>query len=161
VTVDAPLEAIPIFVRGGAIIPMQQVMEFDRQAPIDPLTLEIYPQGSSSREYYEDDGVSLDYQRGVYLHERITAVDNDAALTIKSTELTGKYAPPSRSMLLKVHAQAGPAQAVKLNGQELESVISVTALAQASSGTAFDSEHKVLYVKFADANAPFEVQIIK
>ena len=81
-TVDAALEAIPMFVRGGAIIPTQQVMEFDHQAPIDPLTLEIYPQGSSSREYYEDDGVSLDYQRGVYLHERITAVDNDAALTI-------------------------------------------------------------------------------
>ena len=45
ITVDAPLDAIPMFVRGGAIIPTQQVMEFDNQAPLDPLTFEIYPQG--------------------------------------------------------------------------------------------------------------------
>jgi alpha-glucosidase len=160
-TVDAPLDATPMFVRGGAIVPMQQVIEFDNQVPIDPLTFEIYPEGASSREYYEDDGISLDYQRGVYLHERITAVDNDNSLTIKTADLSGKYMPPSRSLLLKVHAQSGPAKAVKLNGQELESVTSATALEKAASGAAFDSEHKVLYIKFADANAPFEVQIDK
>jgi alpha-glucosidase len=160
-TVDAPLEAIPLFVRGGAIIPMQQVIEFDNQSPIDPLTFEIYPEGTSSREYYEDDGISLDYQRGVYLHERITAVDNDKSLTIKSTDLTGKYTPPARSLLLKVHAQAGPAKEIKLNGQELGSAASVDALAKASSGAAFDSSDKVLYIKFADVNAPFEVEIDK
>ncbi len=160
-TVDAPLDAIPIFVRGGAILPMQQVVEFFNQAPTNPLTFEIYPEGSSSREYYEDDGISLDYQRGVYLHERITAMDNDKSLIIKATDLSGKYTPPPRSVLLKVHTQAGPAKAVKLNGQELESVTSPAALKKASSGAAFDSENRVLYIKFADANAPFEVQIEK
>jgi len=160
-TVDAPLDAIPIFVRGGAIIPMQQVVEFDHQAPIDPLTFEIYPEGESSREYYEDDGVSLDYQRGVYLHERITAADNNNGITIKTTDLSGEYVPPARSLLLKVHAQPVPAKIVRLNGQELETVTSATALEKASSSAAFDSEHKVLYVKFAYANAPFEVQIDK
>jgi alpha-glucosidase len=160
-TVDTPLDTIPIFVRGGAIIPMQQVVQFSHEAPINPLTFEIYPEGSSSREYYEDDGVSLDYQRGVYLHERITAEDNDKNLIIKATDLSGKYTPPARSLLLKVHAQAVPAKAVKLNGQELDSVNGTAALEKANSGAAYDSESRVLYIKFADANAPFEVQIDK
>jgi alpha-glucosidase len=160
-TVEAPLEAIPMFVRGGAIIPTQQVIEFDNQAPIDPLTFEIYPEGISSGEYYEDDGISLDYQRGVYLRERITAVENDKGLTIKATDLSGKYTPPARSLLLKVHAQAGPAQTIKLNGQRLESVASVNELAKATSGEVYDSANKVLYIKFKDANAPFEAEIDK
>jgi len=161
ITADAPLDAIPMFVRGGAIIPMQQVMEFDNQAPLDPLTFEIYPEGSSSHEYYEDDGISLDYQRGVYLYERITAMDKDDSLTIKSTDISGSYTPSPRSLLLKVHAQAGLAKAVKLNGQVLAAVSSIAALEKAASGAAFDGEHRVLYVKFTDAHAPFEVQIEK
>jgi alpha-glucosidase (family GH31 glycosyl hydrolase) len=160
-TVDAPLDAIPMFVRGGAIIPTQQVIEFDNQAPIDPLTFEIYPEGTSSRDYYEDDGISLDYQRGVYLHERITVVDDDKSVTIKATDLSGKYTPAARSLLLKVHAQTGAPKTIKLNGRELESVASVDALAKATTGEVYDSANKVLYVKFKDANAPFEVQIDK
>ena len=48
-----------------------------------------------------------------------------------------------------------------MNGQELGSAASVDALAKASSGAAFDSSDKVLYIKFADVNAPFEVEIDK
>jgi alpha-glucosidase len=161
ITVDAPLDAIPMFVRAGAIIPTQQVIEFDSQAPVDPLTFEVYPQGISSREYYEDDGVSLDYQHGAYLHERLTVVDNDQGTIIKATDLSGKFTPPARSLLLKVHGQTGAPKSIKLNGQELESVASVDALAQAATGEVFDSANNVLYVKFKDANAPFAVEIAK
>ena len=150
-----------MFARGGAIIPTQQVIEFDGQAPIDPLTFEVYPGGTSFREYYEDDGISLDYQRGVYLHERITVVDDDKSVTIKATDLSGKYAPAARSLLLKVHAQTGAPKAVTLNGQELETVSSFGALAKATSGEAYDSASNVLYVKFRDTNALFAVEISK
>jgi hypothetical protein len=135
------------------------VIEFDNQAPIDPLTFEIYPEGISSREYYEDDGISLDYERGAYLHERITVVDNDKGIVIKATDLSGKYTPAARSLLLKVHTQTGAPKAIKLNGQELESVASADALAKAAAGELYDSASKVVYIKFKDANAPFEVQI--
>ncbi len=160
-TVDAPLDAIPMFVRGGAIIPTQQVIEFDNQASIDPLTFEIYPEGVSSREYYEDDGISLDYQHGAYLHERITVVDSENSLTIKATDLEGKYTPPARSLLLRIHAQTGEAKAIRLNGQRLDAVANAVALAKAGSGVAFDSANNVLYIKFKDTNAPFEVEIEK
>jgi alpha-glucosidase len=159
ISVDAPLDAIPMFVRGGAIIPTQQVIQFDQQAPIDPLTFEIYPQGTSSREYYEDDGVSMDYQRGVFLDETITATDAGNSLTIRTAGLRGTYTPPARSLVLKVHGQEHHAAAVKLNGQLLDSVASVDALVKAASGVAYDDAQQVLYIKFKDANAPFGVEI--
>jgi alpha-glucosidase (family GH31 glycosyl hydrolase) len=42
VTVEAPLDRIPVFVKAGSIIPTQQVLQYSDQAPIDPLTLSIY-----------------------------------------------------------------------------------------------------------------------
>ena len=69
----APMERIPLFVRGGAIVPSQQDMQYTDQAPIDPLTFDVYPDGTSSRQYYEDDGISFDYQHGVSLRQRLTA----------------------------------------------------------------------------------------
>jgi len=47
IKVAAPMERIPLFVRGGAIVPSQQDVQYTDQAPIDPLTLDIYPDGTS------------------------------------------------------------------------------------------------------------------
>ncbi len=89
ITVDAPIDVLPMFARGGAIIPTQQVIQFDNQAPIDPLTFEVYPGGSLSREYYEDDGNSLDYQHGVYFHEHLVTLDTAGRFVLKAPEVTG------------------------------------------------------------------------
>jgi hypothetical protein len=103
----------------------------------------------------------LDYQHGAYLHESITVVDSDQGTIIKATDLSGKFTPPARSLLVKVHAQTGAPKAIKLNGQELETVSSVDALVKAAAGEVYDSANKVLYVKFKDTNAPFAVEIGK
>jgi alpha-glucosidase len=159
--VPAPLGRIPVFVRAGAILPMQQVVQYTGQAPINPLTLEIYPEGSSSREYYEDDGSSLDYQRGVFLLEKFSAAESEGLVTITSANRKGSYVPPARSLLLKLHAQQTPPKAVKLNGQELAMASSLAALGKAVTGAAFDGAARTVHVKFPDPNAPFEVQIAR
>lgn len=161
IDVPAPLGVIPLFVRGGAILPLQQVVEFTGQAPIDPLIFEIYPEGSTSREYYEDDGISMDYQRGAYLRERVSVGTGDGLMTIKVTDREGSYIPPARSLLLKVHAQQCSPKAVKLNSQELKPVSTPAALDAVTSGTAFDGEARIVYIRFPDPNAPFEVQMVK
>ena len=59
-TVDGfatPLETLPLFVRAGAIIPMWPEGTNISQAP-EKLVLDIYPEGHSSFELYEDDGVT-------------------------------------------------------------------------------------------------------
>lgn len=160
IVAPAPLGRVPLFVRGGAILPTQQVVEFSGQAPIDPLTFEIYPEGTSSREYYEDDGISLNYQRGVYLHEDIVAASGSKVTTIKAGDREGSYLPPPRSIQLKLHAQQIAPSEVKLNGRELARVDDTAALETVASGTTFDGETRIVYVKFPDPNAPYDVQIL-
>ena len=57
ISVKAPLDTIPIFIRSGAIIPTQPVLNYIRERMVD-VTLEIYP-GNGSFTLYEDDGITI------------------------------------------------------------------------------------------------------
>lgn len=61
----APVERMPMYVKAGAIIPMQPVMQYVDEQSIDELLLKIYP-GQGEFTLYEDDGRSLDYQSGQF-----------------------------------------------------------------------------------------------
>ncbi len=55
---DVPLDILPLYVRGGAIIPKMQRAWRIPEDRIDPLVVEVWPHGSSSYRLYEDDGVT-------------------------------------------------------------------------------------------------------
>jgi alpha-glucosidase len=61
VLADAPLDGeIPVYARGGAIIPFGPVQQWTDECRLDPLTLDVYPD-IHDRAYgvlYEDDGIS-------------------------------------------------------------------------------------------------------
>ncbi|NDJ62381.1 MAG: alpha-xylosidase [Chloroflexi bacterium] len=46
--VTAPLEVLPMYIRGGAILPMAPDMDYIGQRAWDPLTLDIYPDAESA-----------------------------------------------------------------------------------------------------------------
>ena len=43
------------------------------QHPVDVITLDVYPSGISSYEMYEDDGISMDYQKDWFIDPLLTA----------------------------------------------------------------------------------------
>jgi alpha-glucosidase len=68
INVDAPLDVVPMFVRGGAMIPVGPSMNYIGEKPTDPITVNIYPDdgGSASGTLYEDDGLSPAYKNGAF-----------------------------------------------------------------------------------------------
>ena len=64
ITVHASLDTLPLFVRGGAIVPM--IPPTINDVPIiriptgllDPLILDVYPHGETSYRLYEDEGIT-------------------------------------------------------------------------------------------------------
>jgi alpha-D-xyloside xylohydrolase len=48
ISVHAPLDTLPLFVREGAIIPMGPDMQYVGERPLDPLTLDVYPAGEAA-----------------------------------------------------------------------------------------------------------------
>jgi alpha-D-xyloside xylohydrolase len=60
ITVDAPLDMLPLFVREGAIIPMGPEMQYVGEKPLDPLTLDIYPAGEGAFTIVDEPDASIE-----------------------------------------------------------------------------------------------------
>ena len=66
VTVDAPIDKMPLMVRAGSIIPMGPFIQYSTEKPADPIELRIYPGADGSFTLYEDENDNYDYEKGVY-----------------------------------------------------------------------------------------------
>jgi alpha-glucosidase len=171
VHVKAPLDRIPVFVRGGAIIPTRQVVQYTGEAPINPLTFEIYPDwegeldapalsgAASSREYYEDDGISFDFEHGASLRQKITVTPSRDGIDINITAREGSYAPPARALVFKVHAEREMPESVTAGGQALARTSSMEALDGAGSGWTYDLGANLVAVKIPDSGAGASIHI--
>ncbi len=96
---EAPLETVPMFVRGGAIIPMGPEMKYVGEKPVDPITFAIYPdeKGSASTSLYEDDGLTPDYQRGVSRRTTVDVKRAAAGYTASVEVANAQYNPGPRN----------------------------------------------------------------
>ena len=73
VTVDAPLDNLPVFVKSSGIIPMQSDIQFTDQKPSNILNIHIYKGDKvNSFIYYEDDGSTFQYEDGQFYKRTIT-----------------------------------------------------------------------------------------
>jgi len=73
----ADLTVCPVFIKAGAVIPMYPEMLYDTQYPKDPITYDVYPNGYSSFELYEDDGVTREHKDGAFAK---TLIESDGSL---------------------------------------------------------------------------------
>ena len=102
--IEAPLETVPMFVRGGAIIPHGPEMRFTGEKPMSPLSFAIYPdeKGAASTTLYEDDGSSPDYSRGVFRRTTINVARARRGYVINIGQPVGSYQPARRSFEFQI-----------------------------------------------------------
>ncbi len=65
-TVDAPYERMPLYVREGAIVPYGPDMQYSDEKPASELTLYVYTGKDGAFTLYEDEGVNYNYEKGKY-----------------------------------------------------------------------------------------------
>ena len=99
ITVEAPLDRLPLFVRAGAIVPLGPVLQHTAERPLDDVTLLIHPDGASRFELYEDDGRTNAYRRGHYALTTFECATGPGAVTVRIGEalaetLRGAGRPP-------------------------------------------------------------------
>jgi alpha-glucosidase len=82
ILVEAPLEKLPLFVRGGAVIPREEPRLSTEDPRMGPLYIDIYPDegGSAEGELYEDAGEGWEYVDGAFTVVRFRYADG--SLTI-------------------------------------------------------------------------------
>jgi alpha-glucosidase len=117
------IDQIPIYLRAGAIVPMQPAMLHTGEKPADPLIVNVWPLmpgTSSSYSVYEDSGVSVEYQRGVFARTPIRAGQTGDTLRVEIGPIEGSYPGmlKTRSYELRLPADWPPA-AVTVDGKSV------------------------------------------
>ena len=94
-----PIHKLPVFIKAGAIIPMQRAVQHTGNAP-DELILHVYYGGNGNTfTYYEDDGQSYDYQSGKFL-KRVIEYKPDG-ITLGTAE--GNFRTTIKTIKLVLH----------------------------------------------------------
>ena len=121
ITVDAPLERLPLLVRAGAILPLGPVVQHTGERPLDEIALRIFPperpDTASRFELYEDDGRSLGYRQGRYALTTFECAPGPEGVTVRIGESTGdrSVVPAGRRYRLELASGARPS-AVMVDG---------------------------------------------
>ncbi|HOV69241.1 MAG TPA: glycoside hydrolase family 31 protein, partial [Clostridia bacterium] len=104
------ISKIPLFIRKGAIIPMQEDCSWmEHGKTLDPLCLDIYPDKSGGFVLYEDDGTTLEYQQGKFTLTELKYTFENNKLTLHIGPSIGEYVgkPSERKVIAVVHSVAG------------------------------------------------------
>ena len=81
-TVDAPYERIPVFVRAGSILPIGPQMQWSDEKPADLIHILVYEGADGLFTLYEDEGTNYNYEKGKYATITFTYDDTHRQLTI-------------------------------------------------------------------------------
>jgi alpha-D-xyloside xylohydrolase len=82
VTVEAPLDKIPLFVKAGSILPIGPAVQYADEKKCDALDLCIYPGADGSFTLYEDEGDGYGYEQGLRSTIRFSWNERDKTLTL-------------------------------------------------------------------------------
>lgn len=80
-----------LFVRGGAIIPTDAPRQHTNPGDTENIILELYPHGVSYYDFYEDDGMTLEYEDGRRSVTRISMAEGDGRCDIGIGEREGDF----------------------------------------------------------------------
>jgi alpha-glucosidase (family GH31 glycosyl hydrolase) len=117
-TAHYAVDATPVFVREGSLVPEQPASAYSDAKPLDALILHVFGSGSGSFELYEDDGISLAYAQGAHaLTEIRYATGDDGLHRIDIDPVQGRFTGQvsARAYELRLHAIRRPSE-VRLNG---------------------------------------------
>jgi alpha-D-xyloside xylohydrolase len=89
ISVPAPYDQIPVFVRAGSIIPYGPEMQYVAEKPSDPITLYIYAGADGQFTLYEDQGTTFAYEKGAF--SQIPLQWNDKTSTLLIGRQTGAF----------------------------------------------------------------------
>jgi alpha-glucosidase len=108
ITVPAGLDVIPLFVKGGAFVFRQPVVQSTGEMPGNAMHVLIAPATKSDAILYEDDGLSLNYAHGAYSARHFHQTRGQEIIDVEIDPATGAYRPHPRELQLELWNEHAP-----------------------------------------------------
>lgn len=148
-TIEAPvaLETIPMFIREGAVIPMasNQLMSMERDHA-SGLHIILAPGVERTYTLYDDDGVTNDYQKGVFRKTSIRMSGADVVKVDFSAE--GGYTDFVEDVTVEMIRKDRSPFWAALGGEKLEHFLNRRKFEAADSGWYYSQTKKAVLVKY-------------
>jgi alpha-glucosidase len=125
--VTPTLDKLPVYVRGGSILPIAPLTQSTAEVPNGPLTLRVFPLASAPNsseacagEVYTDDGHSFDFRNGAFARIRFTClVAASGALTVEIAKQEGNWRPWWHAYRVEVEDWTPKAKRATVNGKNV------------------------------------------
>jgi len=122
ITAHPRLEELPLYVRAGAIVPTQPVVQYTGEKPNGPLELRVYlPNSLSSNDcrgtLYQDDGHTFAYQKGEILRVNYSCQVSQGGVTVTSSVEKNGYQPWWNSVEVTLYGAAVAPKEVLIGDQ--------------------------------------------
>ena len=119
VWIETPLDRIPLYVRGGAVLPLGPVRQHSGE-PVERLELHVYPApGEHTSRLFEDAGDGHGWEHGDAWDGRLTLRDDGATLAL-AVDVEGSYAPEWSGWDVVVHGLNAAPAAVETDSGAVE-----------------------------------------
>ena len=164
VEMDVDESSMPLFLRSGAIVPVaeNEILNLTNDKVTD-LTLIMAPAEDGNFVLYEDDGCSLDYEKGDFKATAIsmftTNRGTDAEHTTVSFVSMGDYESPVEVMRLDVlHPEKAPFH-VYVDGKEIPHFLYRGDYEEAECGWYYSQTKKSVEITYPNRKEDYEVEI--
>ena len=146
ITLQPALDEMPIYVRAGAILPMQALVQSTSETPSGPLQLQVYPGEDCHSSLYLDDGHTFGYQRGEFLRVNYSCQGSAGSVTVRAKTDKGAFRPWWNSAQVTVFGAAREPQQVRVGNQAIQ-------------GARYDDATHSVTLTIPEANKDWTIQI--
>jgi alpha-glucosidase len=109
------LGSIPLFARGGSFIFRQPVIQHTGEMPGQPLIVEVYAADRAESSFYEDDGLSFDYEKGERIVRTFAQERAGARVQVTVSAPDSAWRPKERMLRFVIQVASTPSR-VTVNG---------------------------------------------
>jgi len=145
--VHPKLDTMPVYVRGGSVLPMQPLVQNTDETPAGPLELRVYPGSDCKGTIYLDDGHTLAYQQGQFLRQNFTCNADAKSVRLKFHAREGSYTPWWKFVEVVVYDWPSARAEAKVSGSTYP------------LKTTYDPRQHALHVTLADQTGEAELSI--
>ena len=153
------MDSIPLFIREGGIIPMaiNQLMNMERDQATD-LKIIVAP-GTQPSHYtlYNDDGVTNDYEQGVFHKTKIVVTPGEK--TTVSFAVEGSYPDCVQHMTVEMIAKEKSPYWVTLGDKPLEHFLNRKKFEKTQEGWYYSQSKKAAIIKYPNPKGAYTITV--
>lgn len=116
VVVDAPLDRLPMFYRGGALIPRRETQQHTGEEPLTELLLDVVPGDSASYTLYLDAGEGHAFENGGYDEITFRIRADGLSWVLETSSSSGAWSSAIASIRVRLFGSPLAPRAVAVDG---------------------------------------------